>query len=238
MDDETRAAGSPAALARTAGALYFVVIAAGVTTLMLRQGLFVRGDGAATLANIAAHEANYRLALLAELAASIVYLGVVVLLYWLMKPASPKLSSLAAAFGGAGCAIGALALLPLALPLVALDPGAAMPASTQQAVTLLGTALYSYSYKTALIFFGLYCLSLGILTLRAAFLPRLLGLLLLISGISWLTTGIATFVSPDLARAVGMIALAGGGLGEALFTLWLLVAGVSNARWREQAGQG
>ena len=227
---DSRSDFSPAAQARVAGLFYLAVIGLGVATLMLRGKLLVRGDGVATAANIAAHDLEYRLSLLAEVTASLAYLCVIVLLFRLMAPAGRQLSSLAAAFGFAGCTAGAIAVVPLALPLIEATNGIA----PDPQITLLAVGAYSFAYKTALIFFGCYCLLLGTLTVRAAFLPTLLGLLLIVSGISWLCTGVATFVSPTAARAIGTFALAGGGLGESLFTIWLICFGISRRRWHEQ----
>ncbi|MEI9852209.1 MAG: DUF4386 domain-containing protein [Sphingomonas sp.] len=216
--------------ARIAGLFYLAVIGLGVVTLMLRANLLVRGNGAATAANIAAHALEFRLSLLAEVAASLAYLTVVVLLFKVMAPAGRQLSALAAAFGFAGCTAGAIAVVPLALPLIEAAGAQGGPPNAEMA--LLAVGLYSFAYKIALVFFGCYCLLLGTLTIRAPFLPTVLGLLLIVSGLSWLTTGVATFVSPAAARAVGTLALAGGGLGESLFTIWLICFGVDQRRWQ------
>lgn len=219
--------------ARLAGLFYLAVIVFGVITLMLRSGVVVRGDAAASVANMAAHEFAFRMSLLAEIAAALAYLIVVALLFRVMMPAGRQLSGLTAGFGLAGCTAGAIAVVPLALPMGAI--AGANGALSAAELASLAIGLYSFSFKTALIFFGCYCLLLGILTIRAAFLPSFLGALLILSGVSWLTTGIATYVSTDAARAVGTLALAGGGLGEILFTGWLLIFGVNGETWRRQA---
>ena len=217
--------------ARAAGLLYFAVIGLGVCTLQLRGGLLVRGDGVTTAANIASHQLSFRLSLLAEVAAGLAYLGVVVLLYRLMAPVNRQLSQLAAAFGVGGCVIGSIAVIPLALPLIDATR------ATDAHLTILAVGLYSYAYKTALIFFGCYCLSLGLLTMRASFMPTLIGALLVVSGLSWLSTGVATFLSPAMARAIGTIALAGGGLGETIFAARLVFWGVEATRYPERTAQ-
>ena len=80
-------------------------------------------------------------------------------------------------------------------------------------------------------FFGIYCLLIGCLILRSAFLPRILGALMAIAGLGWLT-----FLSPQFAHSVSPYNYAAGGIGEISLTLWLLVMGVNAARWKEQAG--
>jgi hypothetical protein len=82
----------------------------------------------------------------------------------------------------------------------------------------------------ALVFHGLYCILIGYLILRATFLPRILGALMAIAGLAWLT-----FLSTPLANHLSPYNLASGLLGEASLMLWLLVMGVNEQRWREQA---
>ncbi len=109
----------------------------------------------------------------------------------------------------------------------------------------LVTALFSFTALTigvlvdlgvvrvpfnTLVLFGVYCIGLGCLTLGATFLPRAVGVLLIVAGLGWLT-----HVHPPLARRLGALAMAAGMLGEGVLTVWLLIAGVDSERWRAQA---
>jgi uncharacterized protein DUF4386 len=80
-----------------------------------------------------------------------------------------------------------------------------------------------------LVLFGAYCIGLGCLTLRATFLPRAIGVLLIVAGMGWLT-----YAHPPLAKRLGAFALAPGMIGEGVLTIWLLAAGVDPERWRAQ----
>lgn len=62
-------------------------------------------------------------------------------------------------------------------------------------------------------------------------MPRVLGVLMAIGGLGWLT-----FLSPPLANSLFPYNLAPGILGEGALTVWLLVKGVNARRWTEQAG--
>jgi hypothetical protein len=84
-----------------------------------------------------------------------------------------------------------------------------------------------------LVFFGFYCLLIGYLIFRSTFLPRILGALMAFGGLGWLT-----FLSSPLANHLSPYNLAPGILGEGALTLWLLVAGVNEKRWKEQASAG
>lgn len=125
------------------------------------------------------------------------YAIVALLLGRLFEPAGRGLSWLVAAIGLAGCALSAVG--PLGL-------GAAP--------------------VNALAVFGAYCLGLGTLVVRSGLLPRWIGWLLMLGGLSWLTFGL-----PDLSRALAPYNMAPGAIAELIFTLWLLIFGV-----RQQAG--
>jgi hypothetical protein len=75
---------------------------------------------------------------------------------------------------------------------------------------------------------------LAALVFRARFLPRWLGALLLLASAGWLVGTFTTFLMPSLGIAGTLIPVSG--LGEALFTLWLLAMGVNAEKWKAQAG--
>jgi Domain of unknown function (DUF4386) len=128
------------------------------------------------------------------------YVVVTVLFYRLFKPVSPALSLVAAIFSLFGCLISAISVFNIPS---AIDP---------------------------LAFFGLYCLSIGYLIIRSTFLPRTLGVLMLIAGLGWLT-----FAVPDVGHRLMPFNALPGLVGEGALTLWLLIAGVDDRRWAEQA---
>ena len=137
----------------------------------------------------------------ANLAATACYVGVTVLFYRLFRPVHHGMSLLAAAVSAVGLVLGLLKLLKL------VD----VPVNN-------------------LVFFGGYCLLIGALIVRATFLPRLLGILMMIGGLGWLT-----FASPALAKQLSPWNFAPGMIAEGVLTVWLLVAGVNEPRWRAQA---
>ena len=82
----------------------------------------------------------------------------------------------------------------------------------------------------ALVFAGLFCIVSGYLIFRSTFLPRILGALMALAGLSWLT-----FLSTPLANYLSPYNVASGILGEVSVFLWLLVMGVNAERWKGQA---
>jgi hypothetical protein len=82
----------------------------------------------------------------------------------------------------------------------------------------------------AIVLHGLYCVLIGYLVFRSAFLPRPLGALMAFGGLGWLT-----FLSPPLANSLSPYNTAAGLIGEGSVMLWLLLMAVGLPRWREQA---
>lgn len=80
------------------------------------------------------------------------------------------------------------------------------------------------------VFDGFSCLLICYLIFRSSFLPRILGVLMAVGGLGWLT-----FLSPPLAKHRSPYNLALGLLGQESVMLWLLVMGVSVQKWKEQA---
>jgi hypothetical protein len=92
------------------------------------------------------------------------------------------------------------------------------------------SASFNQGYGVALIPFGLHCLLTGYLIVRASFLPRVLGILMALAGLGYLM-----FLWPPLGdRLFFPYIVVPGVVGEGSLTLWLLLMGVNNVRWREQ----
>jgi hypothetical protein len=83
-----------------------------------------------------------------------------------------------------------------------------------------------------LVFFGLHCFGVGYLIFRSTFMPRIIGVLMMIAGFGWLT-----FLSPPLAQSLAPFNMLPGAIGELSLTTWLLVKGVNVQRWNEAAGE-
>ncbi len=231
---------SPRLQARIAGFLYMIVVAASIFALTTSSSLIVRGDAAATAANILASEASFRLGFAANLIAGAAYIGVVALLYGVFKPVSRTMSFVAAFFGLAGCAISAMNMANQIAPLFFLGDAAylaAFDADQRHALAYVSLRLLGLGNDIGLVFFGFYCLLIGCLVLGSTFLPRLLGVVMVIAGLGWLTSSFATFIAPALGNTLSSYLLPISGLGETLFTLWLLIMGVNAKKWREQAGE-
>lgn len=89
---------------------------------------------------------------------------------------------------------------------------------------------FTFIRISPLVFFGCYCLLIAFLILKSTFLPRFLGVLLIFAGLGWLT-----FISPSFAALLAPYIFLPGIIGEGALTLWLVIFGVDEERWRRQA---
>ena len=110
----------------------------------------------------------------------------------------------------------------------------AFTAEQLQALALVFLRLRAAAcHNIGLVFFGVYLLLAGILILKSTFLPRILGVLMVLAGLSYLP-----FMSPPFVRSLQPYILIFPGVGQISLTLWLLAVGVNEQRWKEQAAAG
>jgi hypothetical protein len=226
---------SPRLMARIAGAFYLITIITGLfAEVAVRGKLIVYGDAGATAHNILTAETFYRLGFAADMIGSVGYVVVTLLLYELLRPVSRSLSLLAAFFSLVGIAVGAVAALGHLAPLVLLQQPFMSPFNNDQlhALALLALKLHARGYWIALVFFGCYEAVLGSLIFKSRFLPKALGVLVGLAGLAFLTNSFALFVAPAIGDAINPALLVVDGIGELALTLWLLIVGVDDQKWR------
>jgi hypothetical protein len=226
------AAVAPRFTARMTGLFYLLYVVIAVLAGFARHGLIVGGDASATATNIMAHQSMYQLGFACDFLSVASYVVVVVLFHQLLKPANGGISMLAACFGFMGCILmavgGVFQLAPLSV-LGSASHSSAFSAEQLQAQAYLLLKLYNQAYSIALISFGFFDLLIGYLIFKSTFLPRVLGVLMMLAGLAFLPFLAAAFGARNLQRIVPLA------IGEGLVILWLLLKGVDAERWKEQA---
>ena len=225
---------SPRLKARITGAFYLVTIVTGVFAQGYVSGtLVVDGDAAATATNILAHKSLFQLGFAVFLIEMACQIAMTALFYDLLKPAGRSLSLVAAFLGLAGIIIKTFSRVFFIVPLFVLGGAHSLSVFSVeqlQALALLFLKVNDRGAGVALVFFGFYALLTGYLIIRSTFLPRILGVVSVVGGLGWLT-----FLYLPLGHLafpyVAVFAL----LGAGALIVWLLVFGVNEQRWMEQA---
>jgi hypothetical protein len=225
---------SPRARARITGVFYLLNILTGIFAQgFVSERLIASGDAAITATNILTHESLFRLGFavyLIEMACQVV---VTVLFYELLRPAGRSVSLLAACLSLVGITIKTVSRLFYIAPLLVLrDPPYLSVFSTEQlqALALLLLKINDQGAAIGLIFFGFYAVLKGYLIIRSTFLPRILGVLAVFAGLALLT-----YLHMPLGYRLFPYIAALGLLGAVPQILWLIVVGVNEKRWKEQA---
>ena len=164
--------------------------------------------------------------------------GVALIFYQLLKPVSSSISGLAAFFRLIMVAILGVNLLNHFAPLVLLKGAPYLSVFNMdqlQSLALASVRLYSQGFTIALVFFGIHCVLIGYFSWRSTFLPRILGMLMAIAGLCYLTNSFAVFLAPAFAHLLFPRILLPAFPAELGLTLWLIVKGINVQRWNEQA---
>lgn len=238
---EIRIDASPRALARLGGLLYLVIIVIGLYgEVFIRGRVLVSGDAAATAANLRSLEPLWRFGIAAELFLLICAITLLMIIAVLLRPVSRDLMRLATLFNLVAIAVEAataLYLLAALFPLGKATYLAAFPPQQLYALASLAIRTHAYGFGISLLFFGCFCLVVGYLIFRSGFLPRTLGVLMQIAGLSYLINSFALFLAPGVANRLYPAILLPAFVGEASFCLWLLVKGVDAEKWRARSAE-
>ena len=230
---------TPRTWARITGAVYLFFFVTGILGEVFVRQAGVSGigptptDAVAAASGILSNELAYRAGIAIGLISTASYAVVVGLLYRLFRPAGAALALVAVILGVIGCAVSATGTVFHFAPLLVLKSDAYLSAFDPQqraALALLALKLSAQVNAIALVFFGLFQIAIGYVMFRATFLPRVLGVLVLVAGIGWLTV-----LVPPLADMLGTPLEVLGFIAEASLMVWLLAFGVNAQRWNEQA---
>lgn len=214
-------------ISRLAGALYLVVVVTGIFSLIYVPGqIGLAGDQPATASRILASEDLFRAGIAAFLVKQVAFLLLPFALFQLLRPAHQTAALLMVVLAVVSVP---LALVSLASRLDALEiltgPYAqAFTPEQLQAQAMLAIKAYGNGLLVTSLFWGLWLFPFGYLVLKSGFLPKLLGVCLMLGGLGYLTDVFTSLLAPDI-RLPGFVMLPAA-LGEIGTCLWLLLVGV------------
>jgi hypothetical protein len=215
-----------------AGLFYLIFILTTVLATYVRSQFIVSGDATTTANNIVSSQGLFRVGFVTELISAVFFLLAAWALYVLLKPVNKNLALLFLLLNLGGVAVECINALNLYAALQFLSGAnylTAFQTSQLQAMAMSSLNLYTNGFLIAQIFFSAWLLPLGYLVYKSRFLPKLLGLLLILDffgNMSWFLQGL---LLPDY----GILAYPGNVISfiaEISLTLWLLIMAVKEQR--------
>ena len=214
--------------ARIAGALYlFSAVAAGAPIVYVSNVLIESDDAAKTAANILGSEAIFRACLVSELIGATTFIFLVRALYRLLAEVSKAQASLMVTFVLISVPITFVNVLNEVGALSLLHGGGFLGVfngAQREALALFFLNLHGDGTSLANIFWGLWLFPFGALVMRSGFIPRILGVLLILNGVALIVVSLTALTFPAYLDNVSRYAVIPE-LGELWMMAWLLIYG-------------
>ena len=216
--------------ARIAGLAYLALMTAPLRLVYIPDILIVRGDAAATARNIAAHEQLFRLGMVSDLFTATMSIFLMLALYRLFKDVDRQLAILMVI-------LGALVSAPIyflntvndvAALLLIRGPEflAAFTEPQRDALAMLFLRLHDHGVLANEVFWGLWLFPFGLLVYRSRFLPRILGVWLMLNCCAYVALSLTGYLWPQYLNRVWNLSFPLL-LGELAILLWLLIRGAN-----------
>jgi hypothetical protein len=212
------------------GLLYLLMGLPGVVSLQYLPATFiVRGDAAATARRITEGAQAYRLCILSDVVSCIGFILVALALYNVFQHVDRRYARAMVAFVAMSAAIGIVNDLNLIAPLILLGGTEYSSAFSQPQLEALAMGFLSLRGSgNALnaMLWGLWLFPFGVLVIRSGFLPKALGICLIIGCFAYVATSVAGIALPAYRKIVAIAMVPLYAVGELPIALWLIFKGV------------
>lgn len=200
--------------ARLAGIGYLVLAFAALPD-MLRRTLFIMGDAAATSRNILANATVFRMSILGDIVTEVAFLLIALCLYSLLKEVRR------------GAARAMLSMVVIAVTMTIFNTGTEIAAislfeTNDQIHGILLLRVYQALIIPTSVFFGLWMLPLGYLFIKSGFMPKTLGIILMIGSSGYVIHAVFRIIAPSISEQFVLLSV----VAEVATIIWLLVFGV------------
>jgi len=222
---------SPKTLARIAGLLYLGTSVPFVFAVQVRSRIIEPADAAATVHNIRASATLFRVGLVADLVSWAGFLATALALYLLLKHANQLAAVAMVAFVAVMVAVGysntvnQYSAITIAM---SAEYANGLGQAGANALVLMFTDVQGNGLDINELFFGLWLLPLSYLVIKSRYFPRVIGVLLIIAGLSWIAQFLVILLAPSLKGVISLLGI--GSDGELVFIGWLLVRGARAPR--------
>lgn len=214
--------------ARIAGALYLSMVVTGPFSLIyLPNKLIVPGNAVATAGKVLASEMLFRLGVVADLAGAVLFILLAMALYRLFSGVNKTHASLLVVLVLVSATIGFVNVLSNIAALTLFrgaDFLAVFDKPQRDALGMLFLRLHGQGNVINEIFWGLWLFPFGVLVMRSRFLPRILGILLIVNCFAYLAISLTSLLFPEYGNLLFRAAMPAL-LGEVWIMLWLLIKG-------------
>ena len=226
--------------ARIAGVVYLSMIVVAPFSLLYVPGkLIVHGNPAATAGNILTHEMLFRLSIVGDLVASVIFMCLGLALYRLLKSVNRTWAGAMVALVLVSATIGFLNVLNNIAALTLFREEnflAAFEKPQRDALGYLFLRLHNQGEFINEIFWGLWLLPFGLLVYRSGFLPRFIGVWLMLACFAWLVLSLTALLFPSYYETAFRIAQPAV-FAELAMMLWLLIRGARVRPGEDVRGQ-
>jgi len=219
--------------ARIAGLLYLLQIPLGVFGILyVPKVLMVPGNMAATASNILANEFLFRLGIVSTILCALVTIATALIIYKVLRYVNENYAKWILLFTLIVAPISMLNELNSVAVLLLLKSQEFATIFTPGQLHSLVSAfldLHKYGHQIAGIFFGLWLLPMGYLVFKSTYIPKIIGVFLILTSLGYLIDFTTFFLYPNF----GIIISEYTWLGEVLMVLWLLIKGVNVAKFEK-----
>jgi hypothetical protein len=217
-------------VAKLAGLFYLIYIVTSIIANLFGQ--FVFADASTTVNQIMDHESSFRIGFVISLLSFVFFLLAAWALYLLLKPVNKNLALLFLLLNLGGFAVSLFSMLSLWASVMVLNGAdylGAFPPDQIQAQGTLFINLYHAGSVIANIPFAFWLLPLGYLVFKSCFLPKILGILLIVDFFTLLISVFQRFLLPDL-EVITYPSWVVGFVAEFGLALWLLIKGANDKK--------
>lgn len=212
---------------RTTGVVYLAVAVSGAFGISYVSSLVVPDDMSATIGNLIANETIIRWAIVAALVTQLGHLALVLMLHKILAPVNAATARLMVILVLVGVPIAMLNEASYGVILSLLDDG-------QTSMNLITGLLnfHDYGIMIVQIFWGLWLFPFGYLIYKSDFLPRIIGVTLMVGCFGYLADSLIYFFDPNFPIKFAIYLF----WGEVFVLLWLIIRGVNVQKWEQQTG--
>jgi hypothetical protein len=212
-------------IARLSGLLYLSLIPLGLFGIIYVPSiLVVPEDITTTIVNIIENETLFRWSIISALVVQLVNIILVLLLFKLFKHTNKEMASLMVVFSLLAVPIAFLNEINNLAVLQLLNQS-----NESQHLISFFLDLHQQGIIIAQVFWGLWLFPLGYLSYKSNYMPKFIGILLIIGSAGYVVDSFTLILLPQFKITFSEFTF----LGEVIFPLWLVIKGIKKSTYSQ-----